>query len=74
MPTKKDKKSQLNPYLKYSGLVFQLGLIIGLFTFLGQWLDKKMEMETPWYTVVFSLSGVGLGLYTSLKGILKNES
>ena len=74
MPTKKDKKNQLNPYLKYSGLVFQLGLIIGLFTFLGQWLDKKMEMETPWYTVVFSLSGVGLGLYTSLKGILKNES
>ena len=71
MSENKDKKSQLSPYLKYSGLVFQLGIIIGLFTFIGQWLDKKMATETPWYTVAFSLSGVGLGLYTSLKGVLK---
>ena len=57
----------------YTGLAFQLGLCITLFTYLGVWLDDKNQTSTPWFTVCFSLLGVGSGLYLSLKPLLKDE-
>ena len=67
------QKNQLKDYLKYSGLAFQLGAIIVIFTYVGKWLDNRQETENPWFTVGFSLLGIGLGLYSSLKGLLKND-
>lgn len=64
-------KKPFRDYVRYSGLAFQLGVIIAVFTYLGVWLDEHQHTQRPWYTVGCSLFGVGLGLYSSLRGLLK---
>lgn len=62
-------KKQVNQYLKYSGLAFQLaGLVLaGLFG--GQWLDKTFHLDKPYFTiglVVVLFSGFLYKLYLDL--------
>ena len=64
--TKKNKFS--NPYLKLSSAAFQMTAIIGGFTWLGTWLDKKFQADSL-YTIVLALSGVGVGLYVIIKEV-----
>tara|TARA_B100000809_G_scaffold80694_1_gene78960 strand:- start:3678 stop:3902 length:225 start_codon:yes stop_codon:yes gene_type:complete len=71
---KKDKlqksKNQLDSYLKYSSLAFQMGGTIAFFSWLGLKLDEWQNTQQPYYTVVFSLLGVFLSLYLVIKGLL----
>ena len=67
---KNTQKKQRNKFLKYTGLAFQLGLTILVFTFLGGWLDDKYQTNDPWFTIAFSLSGVVIGLYLALKPLI----
>ncbi len=50
-PTPKRKRNA-NAYLKYSGMVGQLLVLLFLAAYLGQWLDGKMENEKPLFTAV----------------------
>lgn len=60
-------------YTKYAGMAIKMGVIIAVFVIGGQWLDKKFEFnDTPVMTVVLSLLGVGLALYTTLKDLIKS--
>ncbi|MEL6142305.1 MAG: AtpZ/AtpI family protein [Bacteroidota bacterium] len=70
-PTKNKKKSSLkdNPYLKYSGMAFQMAATILVFVFLGQWLDKQFNSE-PLLLIVGCLLGVGGGIYLAIKDFL----
>ncbi len=70
--TPKDKAPNL--YVKYSTLVIQMGLIIGLGTWLGDYLDEKRANEFPVYTLVLALFSVGAALYLILRDVLKNRS
>lgn len=63
------KKNQLDSYIKYSSLAFQMGATIALFSWLGASLDEWQETKQPYYTVAFSLSGVFLSLYLVIKGL-----
>ena len=65
-------KKKANAYMKYSGMAFQMGAIIIAFTYLGQWLDGKYAMETPYWTVGFSLLGVFIALYYLIKDVINN--
>ena len=68
------QKNQLDNYIKYSSLAFQMGGIIALFCWLGVWLDDYFETETSWFAVSGSLLGVFGSLYAVLKQLLqKNE-
>ena len=71
--SKKSKKRQLNPYIKYSSLTTQMAVIIAAGTFFGDYLDKKHTSEIPIYTIVFSLLSIFLALYYVLKKINHNE-
>ena len=71
--SKKSKKRQLNPNIKYSSLTTQMAVIIAVGTFFGDYLDKKNTSETPIYTIVFSLVSIFLALYYVLKKINHNE-
>ena len=51
-------------------MVFQMGAIIGLTTWLGWYLDKHYQLATPYGTVCFSLLGVALALYLSIKDFI----
>ena len=62
MKTDKQKKksnpkqlNQLNPYVKFSGLAFQMLAVIGIGTWFGYWLDDRLENGIPIFTLVFSM-------------------
>lgn len=64
---KKDKQSAkpLNNYIKYSSLGLQLGVIIGVFTYGGSFLDDYYQIESKAFTTTGALLGV-LGGLTSV--------
>lgn len=71
-PSKPPKKP-LNPYIKYSSMVFQMGAIIGLGTYLGTLLDDYWELEKPLATLVLSLLSVFAALYIVLKDFIRKS-
>ncbi len=68
-----DKKatSKTSKYVRFSGVGIQMGIIIGGFAFLGNYLDGKYQNKTPWWTLGLSLFGVAAGLYIMIKEVIK---
>jgi ATP synthase protein I len=66
----KNNKKQVNPYLKYSGMGFQLIAALCLGAWLGDWLDKKIENQTPYFTIALLL----LFLASVLTSIIRDLS
>jgi hypothetical protein len=58
---------QPNPFIRYSGLAFQMAAPIILGVLLGRYLDGE---DALLYTIIFSLLGVFSGLYLALKDFL----
>lgn len=56
MPNHKPKG---NAYLKYSGLAFQIVFTILVFIWGGRMLDQRLQFETPWFTLLGAVLGVG---------------
>ncbi len=74
MAFSKEKWEQsTNNYLKYSGLAFQMIGIIGIFTFGGLWLDKKLSWKFPIFTILLTITGVALSIYSGLKDFIKTK-
>jgi F0F1-type ATP synthase assembly protein I len=61
----------MNAYAKYSGLAIQMGVIICLGVFGGQYVDRFFELKDPWGTIVLSLLGVFTSLYIVIKEVIK---
>jgi F0F1-type ATP synthase assembly protein I len=57
---------------RFGGMAIQMGIVIALFAFFGQWLDKKYQTNDPWFTILLSLLGIGASLYLMLKEIGKS--
>lgn len=68
----KNNKKQVNPYLKYSGMGFQLIAALCLGAWLGDWLDKKIENQTPYFTIALLLLFLA-GVLTSIIRDLSRE-
>ena len=66
----KKPKKQLNRYIVLSGIGLQMGVTIYLFAYAGKWLDARYT-ESKVFTIVLTLAGVGLSLYSMLRQ-LKN--
>lgn len=64
------KKKQLNTYVKFSGMAFQMMAIIGVMVFVGVKLDSKFPNQYSAYTVVFSLLGVIGAMYQIIKQVI----
>jgi hypothetical protein len=62
--------NNLNNYARYTGMVFQMIVIIGIMAFVGVKLDERRGSETPIFTAILSLIGVLAALYTSLKDFI----
>jgi len=54
----KKSSNSSNKYLKYSGMVFQLLIMLFLLAALGQWLDQKYGPEMPLFTAFLLLFGI----------------
>lgn len=57
--------------LLYSNLAVQMGVIIGIGTYFGNHLDESYKNQTPWYTIILSLSAIFLAFYQVIKTIKK---
>lgn len=66
---KEKPKKQLNNYLKFSTMAFQMVAIIGVLTYLGVWLDDKYPNEYSMFTIIFSLLGVVGAIYIIIKQV-----
>jgi len=63
-------QKQPNPFLKYSNLALQMGVIIGLSAWGGNKLDNYYKNSTPVFTIVLCLLGIGGSLYLVLKDFI----
>ena len=58
-----------NSYLKYSGMGFQMVVIIGGFTYAGYKIDESAQHQVKWVTAIFSLAGVFISLYVVIRSV-----
>lgn len=73
MTSKKEDNNLKRNLAKFSSLAFQMAFIIGGGTFLGDYLDENQENAFPLWTLILSLTSVGLALYYVLKEIIKRD-
>ncbi len=62
-------KNKVNAFAKFSSIGIQMLVFIVGGAYLGKYLDSKLQLETPWMTILFSLIGVFAGLYLVLKEV-----
>lgn len=66
-PTNKNSSNNdAKTWLSYSGMAFELFAIIGIFTALGYFVDKKLDTN-PIFLIVLLLIGLAVGFYRVLK-------
>lgn len=68
--TDKNPASKGAKYVRLSGIGIQMGIIIGGFAWLGNYLDGKYQNKTPWWTLGLSLFGVAAGLYLMIREVI----
>ena len=72
MDNKTPNKNNLNKWLVFMGIPFQMGIVIFLFTYFGIWLDEKYSNgSSSLFTIIFSLLSVFISLYNVIRQ-LKN--
>jgi F0F1-type ATP synthase assembly protein I len=70
-PTKDKKRKQLSSVIKYSGLAFQMIVVILVVLYGGIKLDEYLQREFPLFTFIGAILGVVLALYFALKDFIK---
>ncbi|MDQ2179345.1 AtpZ/AtpI family protein [Marinifilum sp. D714] len=70
-PEKDKKRKQLSGVIKYSGLAFQMIVVILVVLYGGMKLDEYLQKEFPLFTVIGAFLGVILSLYFALKDFMK---
>lgn len=66
-----DPKKRLGHYAKFSGLAFQMAVLIILAAYGGEWLDQKQGNETPGWTISLILVAIFTSLYQIIKTVIK---
>ncbi|MDC1452404.1 AtpZ/AtpI family protein [Vicingaceae bacterium] len=69
MTSEKDPKKKWPRYLALTGIAFQMGITIYLFSFLGKYLDNRYSIEDNYWTIGLTLIGVVLSFYSLLKQV-----
>lgn len=62
-------RPKYDAYLKYSGMAFQMGIIILVGTYAGKKLDEHFQSERPYLTVFMALFSIFAALYITLKDL-----
>ncbi len=70
MPTTKNPFWRNSAIVKYTGIATQMLVIIGVFAYLGNYLDGYYQTSIPWLTALFSLLGVGIAMYQIIKQVI----
>jgi ATP synthase protein I len=67
------QKNRNNAYLKYSGLAFQLAAVVCIGLFAGRWIDTKMQMDKPIFTMLLVMLFFALFLYKLYDDLKKDQ-
>ncbi len=59
--------------MKYSGMVFQMGIIILIGTWAGKKLDERVQTAKPYFTVALALISIFAALYIVLKDLIRRK-
>ena len=62
-----EKEKNVNAYVKYSSMGFQMLVVIGVFAFAGNKIDHYRGSKTPLFTALLSLIGVVISLYQVIR-------
>ncbi|MBP5396778.1 MAG: AtpZ/AtpI family protein [Bacteroidales bacterium] len=62
-----------NHYLKYSGMAFQMMAVTAVFAVGGVLLDRRVALRVPVFTIVLTIVGVFLAMYSSLREFIKKD-
>ena len=62
-----ESKREVNNYLKYSGIGFQIAATIAVGVFIGYQLDKWLKTPQPYFTLSISFVFIILALVIGLK-------
>lgn len=62
-----DDKNALRKWAVFSGIAIQMGVTIGIGAFVGVKLDENFPNKYSTYTIIFSLLGVFIALYSVIK-------
>jgi len=68
---KKTGNKEVNYFVRYTGLAFQMFGIILITTWGGVKLDKLTGTGKPVFTIILSLLGVFAAIYTAVKDFIK---
>jgi len=63
------KENPFGTYAKYSGVVVQMIVIIGLGTYGGVKLDETFSNDRHWFALLCSLASVGIAMYVVIKQV-----
>jgi Na+/H+-dicarboxylate symporter len=66
-------KKNSSDFLKYSGLAFQMLVLIAAGVGLGQWADEQWNTSSPVFTLVFGLLSVFLAIGLVLKDFIQKK-
>jgi hypothetical protein len=67
------KKQQLADFARYGSMGIQMAAIIGGGVFGGIWLDGKLALKFPVFTLLLSLISIALALYYFIKDVIKKK-
>ena len=72
---KKKSNNTLKSVAVFTGIAAQMGITIFAGAYLGKYLDIEYPSNKKWFTMIFTLLGVGISLYVVLKQLNKfNDS
>ncbi|WP_026709757.1 AtpZ/AtpI family protein [Flavobacterium filum] len=63
------KKKPLNKWLQLINIPIQMGVVIFLFAYLGEWLDQHYQNNNHPNTKLFTMIGVFLALYNVIRQV-----
>jgi uncharacterized membrane protein YiaA len=69
MNKKSKKKKQASKWLGLINIPIQMGVIIFVFSFLGNWLDENHPSPKVYYNKILVMIGVGLALYNVIRQV-----
>lgn len=61
-----------NKFLQYSSMAFELAAYIGIGVVIGNYLDKKLVSDKPYFTAGLALAGVCAGMYKFIRASFKD--
>jgi len=71
---KKQPKKQLHKYARFSGIAFQMIVIIVLGAYAGMKLDEAYPNKKQLFTITLSLLAVAISMYYVIKQVTKTPN